>query len=51
MIKEKNQKSKIKFIKDNTYSEPPPAGPTALDKDMAVIDMPLAAPLLFWVFN
>lgn len=28
-----------------TYNAPPPAGPTALKRDIAVIAMPLAAPL------
>jgi hypothetical protein len=30
-----------------TYIAPPPAGPTALKRDIPVIEMPLAAPLWF----
>ena len=32
-------------IKYETYSKPPPAGPTALNRDIADIEIPFAAPL------
>ena len=35
---------------DNTYKAPPPAGPAALNRDMADIDIPFAAPLWLWLF-
>ena len=53
--KKKPQKSDIKkhiyiYSWDNTYKAPPPAGPAALNRDMADIDIPFAAPLWLWLF-
>ena len=36
---------KLKKSKGYTHSAPPPAGPIALNADIPVIEMPLAAPL------
>jgi hypothetical protein len=42
-----SKENKWYIINRKTYSEPPPAGPTALKRDTAVIATPLAAPLWF----
>lgn len=42
---EKKSKTGFKDIDKRTYSAPPPAGPIALKSDIAVMAMPLAAPL------
>lgn len=39
------RKEWIEDIDKRTYSAPPPAGPIALKNDIAVMEMPLAAPL------
>ena len=37
--------SKGENLEQDTYNAPPPAGPAALKRDIAVMAMPLAAPL------
>lgn len=40
-----NKSNKIQRNLEYTYIVPPPAGPIALNRDIAVIEIPLAAPL------
>ena len=39
------------FSPGDTYIAPPPAGPAALNSDMADMDMPFVALLCFWLVN
>lgn len=41
-------KFSVRGEKSATHKEPPAAGPTALNRDIADIDMPFAAPLCSW---